>query len=325
MLFLLVSVFLILGISFLCSMSEAVVLSIGSTNVFPEEPGKKKSLAAQTWEKMRGNISKPIAASLILNTVANTGGSVIASSAFVHVFGENCLWAFSLLMTFLILFLSEILPKILGVEYKARLLRFLVMPLNFISKVFTPVIFLTELASKPLRKGNSDDSGQIATCSDILACVSAARSARNIDPEQEKIISNAIRLKQVPVRRIMIPKAKIQYIINGLSLEENEARFGGILEKTRYPVCMKDDPDTIIGTVNHKKFEHRFGSTQTDFTSMTREIVYVNENISVLLALKMMRWNKRHMLFVRDDDNVLTGLITLEDIMDELAEVPLPD
>ena len=123
----------------------------------------------------------------------------------------------------------------------------------------------------------------------------------------------------------MIPREAIQYIINGTSLEENEERFGGVLEKTRYPVCSGDDVDTILGTINHKKFEHKHGDQATDFTLMTREPVYVNEDISLLQALKMMRWNKRHMLFVRNSENKLTGLITLEDIMDELVDVALPD
>ena len=123
----------------------------------------------------------------------------------------------------------------------------------------------------------------------------------------------------------MIPRESIQYIVNGTSLEENEERFGGVLTKTRYPICEKNDLDTIIGTINYKKFELRHGDQAKDYTSMTREPVYVNEDMTLLQALKMMRWNKRHMLFVRDSDNRLSGLITLEDIMDELVDVALPD
>jgi len=318
------SVILVLTISFFCSLAEAVILSANiSTPVSdPEKPGDKK--LADTWKKLRRNISKPIAAILIFNTIANTGGSVVAGSAFSRIFGYENLWIFTLLMTFSILFGTEIMPKIIGVEYNKFLLRRLIRPLDILTDVFAPVIWLTELCAKPFKRAqNARDP--VVTGADILAYASVARAKKNIDLEQESIIVNAIRLKHETVRKVMIPREAIQYIINGTSLEENEERFGGVLEKTRYPVCSKDDIDTILGTINHKKFEHKHGDQATDFTLMTREPVYVNEDISLLQALKMMRWNKRHMLFVRNSENKLTGLITLEDIMDELVDVALPD
>ena len=323
MFFFITSVLIVVSVSFICSLSEAVILSVNINALATDNPKPSDVRLENAWKNLRQNISRPIAAILILNTIANTGGSVVASSAFISEFGPRYLWLFSLVMTFMILFGTEILPKVIGVEYNKRLLRFLVWPLTFFTKFFAPVILLTELCSKPFKQDHSAE--QAVTSADILAYASVARSKKNIDFEQEAIIVNAIRLKHATVKKIMIPRDSIQYIINGLSLEENEERFGGILQKTRYPVCSSDDIDTIIGTINHKKFEHRHGDQATDYTPMLRDVVYVNEDMTLLQALKMMRWNKRHMLFVRANDNRLTGLITLEDIMDELVDVALPD
>ena len=162
------SVILVLMISFFCSLAEAVILSANiSTPVSdPEKPGDKK--LAEIWKKLRRNISKPIAAILIFNTIANTGGSVVAGSSFRDIFGAEKLWIFTLLMTFSILFGTEIMPKIIGVEYNKFLLRRLVRPLDILTDVFAPVIWLTELCAKPFKRAqNARDP--VVTGADILA------------------------------------------------------------------------------------------------------------------------------------------------------------
>ena len=320
------SVCTVLIVSFLCSLTESVILSTNINVLSKVNPTPGERRLQDAWNRMRSNISKPIAAVLILNTIANTGGSVMASSAFQTLFGASYMWIFSLAMTLCILIGTEILPKIIGVEYGKYILGKLVYPLMFLTKLFAPIILLTEWISKPFKKeGSNSGIEQTTSAADIITYAATARSRKSIDLEQESIIVNAIKLKHATVRKIMIPRESIQYIVNGTSLEENEERFGGVLSKTRYPICEKNDLDTIIGTINYKKFELRHGDQAKDYTSMTREPVYVNEDMTLLQALKMMRWNKRHMLFVRDSDNRLSGLITLEDIMDELVDVALPD
>lgn len=319
------SVCTVVIVSFLCSLTESVILSTNINALAKVNPTSHEQRIQEIWNRLRSNISKPIAAVLILNTVANTGGSVMASSSFQSLFGTKYMWFFSLAMTLAILFGTEILPKIIGVEFGKHLLGKLVIPLYFLTKLLAPIILFTEWVSKPFKKEGGQSMENTTSAADIITYAATARSRKSIDMEQESIIVNAIKLKHATVKKIMIPRESIQYIVNGTSLEENEERFGGVLEKTRYPICEKNDLDTIIGTINYKKFELRHGDQAKDYTSMTREPVYVNEDMTLLQALKMMRWNKRHMLFVRDSDDRLSGLITLEDIMDELVDVALPD
>lgn len=323
MIFFIGSVACVVIVSFCCSLAEAVILSINVKSQAIENPTPREQRFLRIWNDLRKNISKPIAAILILNTVANTGGSVVASSAFLDLFGARDLWVFSLIMTLMILFGTEIMPKIIGVEYNRTLIRYLVFPLSLLTKVFAPIIYLTEICARPFKNDSAEEPA--ITSADITAYAALARARKNIDLEQESIIINAVRLKHSTVRKVMVPREKIQYIINGMSLKENEVRLGGVLAKTRYPVCASDSVDAIIGTVNHKKFELVHGDSTSDFTGMLREAIYINEEMTLIQALKMMRWNKRHMIFARDNENRLTGLITLEDIMDELVDVALPD
>ncbi len=242
MLFLCLSVFLVFFVSFFCSMTEAVLLSINVTTL---SSGKQKASAAvvAAWKQMKSNIGRPIAAILILNTVANTGGSVVASAAFINVFGEHWLWVFSAGMTIMILFGTEILPKILGVSYGRRLAPWLTRPLEWATRILHPFILMTEWVTKPIK--SRSEVAQV-TSADVLALASMACAGKAIGLEQENIIVNAVRLSHSPAVTAMIPRDRIRYIINGISLEENEKRLGGVLTNTRYPLCSGDSIDTII-------------------------------------------------------------------------------
>ena len=321
MLFLILSVVIVLSVSFLCSMAEAVLLSI---NVNSLASGRNRTSPAviAAWKRMKSNIGRPIAAILILNTVANTGGSVVASAAFIKVFGEKWLWTFSLGMTVAILFGTEILPKIIGVGYCRFIAPLLTAPLEYATKILHPVILLTEWFTKPFK---AKSEGSQVTSADILTLASMARAGKAIGMEQENIIVNAIRLSHSPATTAMIPREKIRYIINGISLEENEKRLGGVLTNTRYPLCSEDSIDSIIGTINHKKFALAHGEKSSDFTSMARELILINPDVTLLQALQTMIRAKSHMIFVKGGDGKIAGLLTLEDITDELVDVALPD
>lgn len=319
MLPLILSVVIVLAVSFFCSLTEAVILS-SDINAIPAGPGEKNRSQAALWKKLRNRIAKPIAAILILNTIANTGGAVISGAQFARIFGEYRVWLFTLIMTVAILFGAEILPKVIGVEYKRSLLPKLLRILAAITALLSPLIYLTELIAAPFRKRQPNSAPSI-TGADIISYAAAARSHRNIDSEQEAIIIGALMLRQKTVQEVMIPRSEIQYLINGISLEDNETRLGGVLTKTRYPVCETDDLDTIIGTINHKTLERYHGDQVSDFAPLVREAVYIGEQDSLLAALKVMRRQKRHLIFARDRAGVITGLLTLEDITDELIDV----
>ena len=225
-------------------------------------------------------------------------------------------------MTVAILFGTEILPKIIGVGYCRFIAPLLTAPLEYATKILHPVILLTEWFTKPFK---AKSEGSQVTSADILTLASMARAGKAIGMEQENIIVNAIRLSHSPATTAMIPRDKIRYIINGISLEENEKRLGGVLTNTRYPLCSEDSIDSIIGTINHKKFALAHGEKSSDFTSMARELILINPDVTLLQALQTMIRAKSHMIFVKDGDGKIAGLLTLEDITDELVDVALPD
>jgi len=323
MAFLFGTVIIVLLISFLCSMTEAVLLSLNVHTIPPGDSPKTKRIAS-AWQRMKRNIGRPIAAILVLDTIINTGGSVIACYAFLDVFGDQYLWLFSIFMTTAILFGTEILPMVIGMEYSRHLAPFMAIPLEIMTTILSPFIWLSDLLMKPFQKTSGAVTSQVTT-SDILTLASLARAGKVIGNEQENIIVNAIRLNHTPVNAVMIPREKIRYLINNLPLEENKKRLGGVFTNTRYPICSEDSIDSVIGTLNHKKFEQKYGEKSSDFSLMARKLVFVDENVTMLQALRTMMSSRLRMIFVKDKNNRIAGMITLENITNELVYISLPD
>ena len=138
-----------LTFSFLCSMSEAVLLSLTHAQVAKFGDSR----AGRLLRKFKQEIDAPIAAILVLNTVAHTIGAAVAGASYGEVFDESTLWIFSLVFTLAVLLLTEIVPKTLGVSQAQRFAPFVAVFVNFLTYVFKPVLFVTHFLSSLLRRG----------------------------------------------------------------------------------------------------------------------------------------------------------------------------
>jgi len=156
MLIFVISTFVAIIVSFLCSMAEAVLLSVDKVKI---ETDKEKGLTyAKIMHKLKSNIDKPISAILILNTIAHTGGATIAGSAFDEIYGEEYIWIFSVIFTIVILFGTEILPKVIGVNKSNLISKKMALPLQFTIKILYPFILVTQAFTRLLvgkRKKNT--------------------------------------------------------------------------------------------------------------------------------------------------------------------------
>ncbi|MCW0217054.1 MAG: DUF21 domain-containing protein [Prosthecobacter sp.] len=113
----------VVAVSFICSMSEAVLLSLNPLSLRLQEKKEKGLGVAGQWLAMKNKIERPVSAILILNTLANTGLAMLAGAVFVRVFDGQWLWLFSLVMSVIVLFGAELTPKILGVHHAEQLYR----------------------------------------------------------------------------------------------------------------------------------------------------------------------------------------------------------
>ena len=150
-----------LGVSALCSLLEATLLSLPASEV--AMMASRYPRVAAVWEQFRRRIERPIAVILILNTAAHTIGATVAGARFEVLFGEKWLLVFSLVLTYLILQFSEILPKTLGVRYNREIAPCMALPLNAISTCLSPLVWLVHLVNRPFERDRQEADTTIIT------------------------------------------------------------------------------------------------------------------------------------------------------------------
>jgi len=306
-------------VSFLCSLAEALLLSLNPLTLNRLQATRPK--AAESWRRLKTNIARPITAILVLNTVAHTGGATVAGGAFAEIYGEGNIWIFSVLFTVIILFGTEILPKILGVTFRDHLAPVAGPVLELTTKLLHPFIRLSETMFRRLT--DEKQSEQITT-SDLITLASLAKAGKAIDLEQENIIVNAIRLSHTQVVHAMIPQDRIRFLKKAAPPETllSLARETG---HTRYPVSTSDEAADIASYVTMKKAVPARREDIVELLTHPKPLHSVNRKVTLMTALETMLKNKEHMLSVVDDEGHCVGIVTLEDITRELLSADIHD
>lgn len=224
-----------------CSIAEASLLSISPIRL--ESLKQQGYRYAATLLQMKEEIDRPIAAILILNTIANTGSAVVAGGAFADVFGYEWLWLFTLAFALSILYLSEIIPKVAGVVHHERMARPTAAFLDISIKLLWPMIMLTDALARAIRGGGESEQSQMSA-TDIRTTARLARLSNIIGNEQARIMLNAIRLTDRTVREVMIPREQIVFLPRQASVQEC-LRIAQHALHTRYPVSDTDSVDAL--------------------------------------------------------------------------------
>lgn len=303
-------------VSFLCSVAEAVLLSLSPVRL--ETLKKQGKRYAAGWLDLRRNVDRPIAAILILNTIAHTGGATVAGSAFDEIWGDRHIWIFSVVFTFVVLFGTEIAPKVLGVAYSQRLAPLILLPLQWAITLLKPVIVITDQFSKLIRN-TRDPSGSEVDAADIVTLAQLAKSRSLIDQSQENIIINAAKLTTVSVGQAMLPRNDMVFFRLDRSTDENLLLARQSLH-TRYPVSETSDVDGICAYVNFKEiFAIEPRDRIPELHAYLRRALFVRPTDKLNEVLRLFIARKTHLAIVREDGGSVQGMITLEDVLDEIV------
>ena len=311
----LVSVLGALLISALCSLMEAVLLSLRPGQV-AELMGSRPRIG-QAWQRLKTNIERPIAAILILNTAAHTIGASVAGAEFDRLYGEQWLWVFSLVFTFLMLQFTEILPKGAGVRYNRSIAVWLTRPLTLLVRVMRPVEAFVRFINRPFSGGGSHP--QVLTSRDeIDALTGFARMSGEISGEQESIIKRGTRLASSKVRDVMRPRVDI----DALDIDTPHDQVLGAVAMSgfaRVPIY-EGDLDNIIGFVYIKDLlmELHMGRPLT-LGRVMRPALLVPETLRLDQLVEMFRQERTQMAIVLDEHGGTEGLVTLEDVLEEIV------
>ncbi|MCL5126405.1 MAG: hemolysin family protein [Deltaproteobacteria bacterium] len=312
---LLIIVSLTILISANCSLFEAVLYStrIGTLEVALSREAESK--AARKFIEMKRMIAAPLSSVLILNTVANTAGAVVAGYYANEALGYGAMPLFSALMTLGILFLGEIAPKTLGAVYWRNLWQVVVWPIHWLTIFMYPVVVMIRSFTNILTKGQTTPT---VTEEEILAAVRIGAHEGEISDGESAMVHNIINLENRPIHDIMTPRTVIFSLDAGLTIRE-ATRALDQKGFTRIPIY-EDDRENIIGYIMiHDLLSVKTLSNQeAKIKTIVKPISFVPETWDSLALLTSFLKKRRHIAIVVDEYGGVAGLVTLEDLIETL-------
>jgi len=310
---LLVYVSVALGVSFLCSVWEAVLLSTPRSHV--ELMVQKGTRGGERFKRLRRNVERPISAILTLNTIAHTVGAAGAGAEATLIFGSAWFGVISAVLTLLILIVSEIIPKTLGTVYCRRLAGITGTSVTVLVNVLYPVVWMLELLTRAFKPGSA---GPSVSRAELQAMAAISAEEGGIGSGEARTFENLLRLEEVKVREIMTPRTVLFMLPIDLTVGEL-LKAGDLPPFSRIPIT-SGDADDIEAYVLKQDVLERAANDEDDVTmgALRRPIEMVPLGASVASALEQLAGKRSHLLLVVDEYGGTAGIVTLEDIMETL-------
>ena len=320
MILILISFLLVLFVSFLCSLCEAVILSLSPAFVEVQAEGKSKS--GKLVKHIMDNSNRSLSAILTLNTTSHTLGSAWIAYQVQHEFGETWVTVCSVFLTFMILIFSEIVPKTIGKNHSKALAIVSAYAVQSMIVLFYPIVKFSELISKALSSPSEEPD---ITRDEMIKHAELGVEEGTIKAKESNIIRNLLKLDKIFVSDIMTPRSVFTAIDGSLSVDEVAKKYRPI-RFSRLPV-FENSLDNIIGMTHRYKILEAL--SQDQHTKLIRELILpintVSERMSVSQALDFFIKEKDHLALVTDEYGVVTGLVTLEDTVETLLGVEIVD
>ncbi len=317
---LIVFVLVALVFSFLCSIFEAVILSLSPAYVaLLENQGRKSGTILR---RLSENIHQPLAAILTLNTIAHTVGAAGAGAQAAAVFGSAYLGIASGILTLLILIFSEIIPKTLGAHYWRQLAPVTAHALRILIVALYPFVKLSQLLTVGMKEGPMLSG---FSRREFAAMVALTASEGELDPMESAVFKNVLALRGRPVSNAMTPRTVVFTLPDSLTVEEffhrhEQQRF------SRIPV-FDDDPDRITGFVlrGDLLLAQARGNQKEHLGRYRRNMPTVPESLSLARAFNVLLTDRSHIALVVDEYGTMQGILTLEDVMETLLGLEIVD
>ena len=318
---LLVYFFIALLVSFLCSLLESVLLSVSHAHIAVlVKDGKKRGIIMSS---LKENINRPLSAILTINTIANTVGAAGVGAQTYSVLGSSWVAISSFVLTFSILFFSEIIPKTLGANYTKSLVGFTAYMTRGLIFIVFPMVFIGEKISKFLKKDDKDKSK--ASREELIAMAELSEDEGAIDSQEGDIIENLMKLDNISAEEVMTPRS----VMFALSKMDT---VGEVVDKytplvfSRIPIYEKS-LDQIIGFVHRYDLVNKQAEDQfhVQMYSLMEPVHTVSDKESVATILDQFVKRRQQIFIVADEFGTTTGLITLEDAIETLLGVEIVD
>jgi len=311
---------LVLGVSFLCSILEAALLS--TTPSFVAAQAKAGTVTGERLQYYKDDIDRPLSAILSLNTIAHTVGAVGVGAQAAVVFGDGLVGITSAVLTFLVLVLSEIIPKTLGAVYWRQLSPLMVRVLPPIIWSMWPLVQLSRGLSRLLSSGKDEAS---VRRDELTALADLGTKEGVFEVEESRILHNLLRFSSLRVRDVMTPRTVV------VTLPQDQT-VGEVIEShdsfrfSRLPVHAETRED-ITGFVLKDDILLRAAQEHYDepLKALRRDLEVVPESLPLLDLFERLLDQSAHIALVVDEYGGMAGIVTLEDVVETLLGLEIVD
>ena len=303
-------------VSFLCSIFESVLLSLTRPQV--EMMVSQGRRGGKRLARFKKNMDVPIAAILILNTAAHTVGTAVAGASYEDVFDPRTLWIFSIVFTLAVLLFTEIIPKTLGVAYARALATPVAFGVEILTVVLRPLVWLSERISRAFR---GDAKMPVTSMDEIRLMAVLGRSEGVVGDQAAEMIVGATQLRHLNAHDIMLPREEVKFLSEDM---DREIVLSIVRESghSRFPLSPTSDLGDVNGVVLAKDlliWMQENDDRKIDWDAVRKEPLVVPDSAAVPQLLHTYQEAHRHLAVVVDEYGSVGGIVTMEDVIEEIV------
>ena len=301
-----------IGVSFLCSVLEAVLLSI--TPSYTEDLASRRPGTGGVVKRVRARLDESLSSILILNTFAHTMGAAGVGAQALKVFGARWEVPIAVVLTLAILYFSEIIPKTLGAVYWRPLAGPAAYTINWLVKLVYPLVWLATLVTRLFNRKNQNE----ITREEIIAMASLGLRGGTLGTYEIEYLTNALRLREITTEQILTPRTVVHFMENNVSVRE--ALDMPLTKKfSRIPIYHSGIDDITGKVLRNDLYEaERNGHGDEPIAQFAKPITRVSEKLPIQNLMDRFIKNRAHLCLVEDEFGQTAGIVTLEDAIETL-------
>lgn len=301
-----------IGVSFLCSVLEAVLLSI--TPSYVEQVSSSAPRAGLLLTKVKNQLDESLSSILILNTFAHTMGAAGVGSQALQVFGPEWETLIAILLTLAILYFSEIIPKTLGATFWRKLAIPSSFVITWLVRLVYPLVWISSRMTRLFGRGEGNE----ITREEIIALASLGHKGGNLYSQENEYLSNLLNLREMRTEQVLTPRSVVHMLDQDMTV--TEALDHPLTKQFSRIPLYRDSTDDITGKViKHDLFEaERTGHGASSISDYAIPIARVSEKLPVQQLLDMFIKSHAHLFLVEDEFGQTSGIVTLEDAIETL-------
>ncbi|MGD1912007.1 MAG: hemolysin family protein [Rivularia sp. (in: cyanobacteria)] len=314
MLQLLIVVIFVISGSALCSGIEAALFSVSTLKV--RQLAQSKNPSAVALLAIRENMNRPIATIVVINNIFNIVGSILTGSIARTVLGDTWLGVFSGILTFLIIIFAEIIPKTIGERYAETISLLIAIPIAALTLIFTPLVWVLENVTAPFTRGKKQPTTNKA---EIMLLADIAHQEGIIERDEAQMIQRVFQLNELTAADLMTPRTILTYLRGNLTLAEAKADI--IASQHTRIIVINENIDEVIGVALKQNLLTAMveGRKNQQLGTLTRKVGFVPETIRADRLLRNFLEAREHLAVVVDEYGNVSGVITLEDVLEVIT------